>query len=181
MQGWLRWKIKYHARWLGKIFAFCTGIWIFAVIFLDGEKVENPKNNDIEPLKSIEVVIPTKLKVISTEPILPVVTETEVETIMRSRTEVMKRACKMHGLDIQGTNDGKWKESLLQMNPWEYFINWDHSLIWCNVFKSASSSWMFIFNILAGYKPSFLEKTRKVPLTLARDKYPRPSQQGSRN
>jgi hypothetical protein len=43
------------------------------------------------------------------------------------------------------------------------------------VFKAASTSWMYNFNLLAGYSPMFLKKSQKVPLTLARKKYPRPS------
>ena len=33
----------------------------------------------------------------------------------------------------------------------------------------------YVFNILAGYGEQFLKKTKRVPLTLARDRYPRPS------
>lgn len=43
----------------------------------------------------------------------------------------------------------------------------------CNVFKAASSSWMFNFNVLAGYSPSYLHKTKKILLNLARERYPR--------
>lgn len=41
--------------------------------------------------------------------------------------------------------------------------------------QAASTSWMYNFNILAGYSSSFLQKTKEVPLQLARRKYPRPS------
>uniref|UniRef100_A0A1Q3FN39 Carbohydrate sulfotransferase n=1 Tax=Culex tarsalis TaxID=7177 RepID=A0A1Q3FN39_CULTA len=58
---------------------------------------------------------------------------------------------------------------------WEYLINRDYHLVWCNVFKAASTSWMYNFNLLAGYSPEFLKKTKDVPLQLARQKYPRPS------
>ncbi|KAL9701942.1 hypothetical protein quinque_005383 [Culex quinquefasciatus] len=58
---------------------------------------------------------------------------------------------------------------------WEYLINRDYHLVWCNVFKAASTSWMYNFNLLAGYSPEFLRKTKDVPLQLARQKYPRPS------
>uniref|UniRef100_A0A336LZ33 Carbohydrate sulfotransferase n=1 Tax=Culicoides sonorensis TaxID=179676 RepID=A0A336LZ33_CULSO len=40
---------------------------------------------------------------------------------------------------------------------------------------AASTSWMYNFNVLAGYSPEFLKKTKLVPLNLARKKYPRPS------
>lgn len=33
-------------------------------------------------------------------------------------------------------------------NAWEFFISPGHSLTWCNVFKAASSTWMYYFNIL---------------------------------
>lgn len=64
-------------------------------------------------------------------------------------------------------------DSLHKPNPWEFLVNRQHHLIWCNVFKAASTSWMYNFNILAGYSPTFLRKTNMVPLTLARRKYPR--------
>lgn len=32
--------------------------------------------------------------------------------------------------------------------PQEFFISTGHNLIWCNVFKAASSTWMYYFNIL---------------------------------
>ena len=91
------------------------------------------------------------------------------ENIMSKRRKVMHDACHQEGLDQAG------HDSLHQVNPWEYFINKEHKLVWCNVFKSASTSWMYIFNVLAGYSPQYLEKTRAVPLQLARNKYPRPS------
>lgn len=34
---------------------------------------------------------------------------------------------------------------------------------------------MYNFNLMAGYTPQFLRKTKDVPLQLARQKYPRPS------
>lgn len=58
---------------------------------------------------------------------------------------------------------------------WEYLINREYHLVWCNVFKAASTSWMYNFNLLAGYSPEFLKKTKDVPLQLARRRYPRPS------
>ncbi|XP_055528656.1 carbohydrate sulfotransferase 11 isoform X2 [Wyeomyia smithii] len=58
---------------------------------------------------------------------------------------------------------------------WEYLINHEYHLVWCNVFKAASTSWMYNFNLLAGYPPEFLRKTKDVPLQLARQRYPRPS------
>lgn len=66
-------------------------------------------------------------------------------------------------------------DTLHKPNPWEFLISKTHHLVWCNVFKAASTSWMYNFNLLAGYSPQFLKKSQVVPLTLARKKYPRPS------
>lgn len=33
-------------------------------------------------------------------------------------------------------------------NAWEFFISPGHGIAWCNVFKAASSTWMYYFNIL---------------------------------
>lgn len=45
----------------------------------------------------------------------------------------------------------------------------------CNVFKAASTSWMYNFNLLAGYSPQFLRKSNIVALELARKRYGRVS------
>lgn len=66
-------------------------------------------------------------------------------------------------------------DTLHKANPWEFLINKKYHLVWCNVFKAASTSWMYNFNLLAGYSPQFLKKSQMVPLTLARKKYGRPS------
>ena len=87
------------------------------------------------------------------------------------RKKVMKNACHKRGLDRHGI------DSLHQVNPWEYFINEKYKLVWCNIFKSASSSWMYIFNVLSGYSPEYLEKSKRVPLNMARDKYGRPKEE----
>lgn len=36
-------------------------------------------------------------------------------------------------------------------NAWEFFISPGHGLTWCNVFKAASSTWMYYFNILGEF------------------------------
>lgn len=45
----------------------------------------------------------------------------------------------------------------------------------CNIFKAASTSWMYNFNLMANYSAAFLDKTKEVPLVLARRKYARPT------
>ena len=132
-------------------------LWILSVIAEWRWGVRNEKAVTI--VRKIEPTLETEI----------LADKENVKKVLEERVKIMKDACKKHGLDTLGS------DPLHQVNPWEYFINYEHSLVWCNVFKSASTSWMYIFNVLSGYTPKFLEKTRKVPLTLAREKYPRPS------
>lgn len=92
-----------------------------------------------------------------------------VQKRLEERRRFMKIACKNFGLDVVGN------DSLHKPNPWEFLVNKKYHLVWCNVFKAASTSWMYNFNLLAGYSPKFLQLTKLVPLSLARQKYPRPS------
>ena len=135
------------------------------VLFLQLQRAELRDSQNINNRHNIEV------EFAQTNP--AVVSERSQEEIfmseMRERREVMRAACQQEGLDRPGDDD------LHRINPWEYLINRQYNIVWCNVFKSASSSWMYIFNLLAGYSPEFLDKSRAVPLQLAREKYPRPS------
>ncbi|CAB3252070.1 unnamed protein product [Arctia plantaginis] len=63
------------------------------------------------------------------------------------------------------------------INNKEFFVDHAHNLVWCNIFKAASSSWLYNFNILGGYDKHFLARTRQTPLMLARKKFPRPSEE----
>ncbi|XP_055917632.1 carbohydrate sulfotransferase 11 [Eupeodes corollae] len=58
--------------------------------------------------------------------------------------------------------------------PWEFFVSPGHNLVWCNIFKAASSTWMYYFNILGGYDIKYLQRTKMSPLELARHRFPRP-------
>ncbi|XP_069681691.1 carbohydrate sulfotransferase 11-like isoform X2 [Periplaneta americana] len=93
----------------------------------------------------------------------------EVEARMVQRRRHLRQTCAMLGLDAPGN------DSLHRPNPWEFLVNRPHRLVWCNVFKAASTSWMYNFNVLAGYSPKFLRSSKLVPLNLARRRYPRPS------
>ena len=104
------------------------------------------------PLKKEQVKDPDKIK-------------------MLNRKKLKEEVCEKFGLDTAGN------DTVHQVNPWEYLINDKYNLVWCNIFKSASTSWMYIFNVLAGYDPKFLQKTKAVPLQLARDKYSRPTKE----
>ncbi|XP_022814751.1 carbohydrate sulfotransferase 11 isoform X2 [Spodoptera litura] len=89
----------------------------------------------------------------------------EVNSRMEARREFLKTECSRLGLDT----------SSHKSNAWEYLINRQYHVIWCNIFKAASTSWMYNFNLMANYSAAFLDKTKEVPLQLARRKYARPT------
>lgn len=93
----------------------------------------------------------------------------EIAERMHFRNGRLAEKCNEYGLNVR-RND-----SLHRPNPWEFLVNKRFHLIWCNVFKAASTSWMYNFNILAGYSPQYLRKTNTVPLELARKRYERVS------
>lgn len=90
-----------------------------------------------------------------------------IEERMQQRSERLTQKCNEFGLDI------RHDDSLHKPNPWEFLVSRKYHLVWCNVFKAASTSWMYNFNILAGYSPEFLRKSNVVPLELARKRYER--------
>ncbi|XP_026742596.1 carbohydrate sulfotransferase 11 isoform X1 [Trichoplusia ni] len=89
----------------------------------------------------------------------------EVNARMEARRDFLKNECSKLGLDT----------SSQKSNAWEYLINRQYHVIWCNIFKAASTSWMYNFNLMANYTAAFLDKTKEVPLELARKKYARPT------
>ncbi|XP_013141460.1 PREDICTED: carbohydrate sulfotransferase 11 [Papilio polytes] len=93
------------------------------------------------------------------------VTVSELET----RAAKVQDVCRDRTLDSQTINNK------------EFFVDHAHNLVWCNIFKAASSSWLYNFNILGGYDKKFLARTRHTPLTLARRKFPRPSEEELRD
>ncbi|KAH8412876.1 hypothetical protein KR009_006440, partial [Drosophila setifemur] len=89
---------------------------------------------------------------------------TRTERELQKRNEHLARVCDRY----------KLKEKF-PTNPWEFFVSPGHNnLVWCNVFKAASSTWMYYFNILAGYDVKYLQRTETQPLELARKRFPRP-------
>lgn len=84
---------------------------------------------------------------------------------------------------LKSTNNNKYlwsssgNDSLHRPNPWEFLINKKHKIIWCNVFKAASSSWMYNFAYMAGASETVLRNPKSILLNVARAKYPRPSWQ----
>ncbi|XP_068984681.1 carbohydrate sulfotransferase 11 [Bombus flavifrons] len=91
----------------------------------------------------------------------------ETEKRLYTRRKFLAEKCAEEGLDRPGN------DSLHRPNAWEFLVNREYHLIWCNVFKAASTSWMYNFNLLAGYSPQFLKASKAVPVSLARQKYPR--------
>lgn len=89
----------------------------------------------------------------------------EVNARMEARREFLRSECSRLGLD----------SSSRKAYAWEYLINRQYHVIWCNIFKAASTSWMYNFNLMANYTAAFLDKTKEVPLELARRKYARPT------
>ncbi|XP_057328516.1 carbohydrate sulfotransferase 11-like [Microplitis mediator] len=87
----------------------------------------------------------------------------------KDRHEWLIQKCSEYKLNVKnnGTNN--------EPNAWEYLINDKYKLVWCNVFKAASSSWFYNFNLLAGYDRNYLDNTNETPVSVARKKYPRPS------
>lgn len=63
---------------------------------------------------------------------------------MAERRKYLAERCVEEGLDRPGN------DSLHRPNAWEFLVNREHHLVWCNVFKAASTSWMYNFNLLAG-------------------------------
>lgn len=88
------------------------------------------------------------------------------EKDLRERQQHAQEVCKKYNL-----------QSTYPPNPREFFISTGHSLVWCNVFKAASSTWMYYFNILGGYDIKYLQRTELQPLELARKRFPRPYMQ----
>ncbi|KAK0085971.1 hypothetical protein PV325_004167 [Microctonus aethiopoides] len=89
----------------------------------------------------------------------------DLEARFASRREHLNKKCMEINL-----NDGN-----LVPNAREFVINHEYQLVWCNVFKAASTSWIYNFNLLIGYSREELMKTDHPPLYMLRQKYPRPS------
>lgn len=55
---------------------------------------------------------------------------------LEQRVNKVKETCHLRSLDGQ------------TINSKEFFVDHAHNLVWCNIFKAASSSWLYNFNIL---------------------------------
>ncbi|CAL4172264.1 unnamed protein product, partial [Meganyctiphanes norvegica] len=90
-----------------------------------------------------------------------------IEERMQKRKAHVKQVCHKYGLDRPS--------DLYQPNAWEFLISKKHNLVWCSVFKAASSTWFYNFNTLAGYTEYEQMHGSKMPMELARKIYNRPS------
>lgn len=63
---------------------------------------------------------------------------------MVARKQHLQETCHKLGLDIPGD------DPYHKPNSWEFLISKEYKIIWCNVFKAASTSWMYNFNLMAG-------------------------------
>ena len=100
-----------------------------------------------------------------------------VAAAMKSRLATKDAACRR--LDLTRTDAA---DPLRRVYPWEYFVirpegSPDPSFVWCNVFKSGSSSWMYLVNRLGGAVDDVLHKSRTPLVTRARELFGRPSEE----
>ena len=75
-------------------------------------------------------------------------------------------------------SDASLSETIVKhpVNSREFLINYDYKLAWCNIFKSASTTWMYNFVALKGHSKKDVDRTRKKVVEFARkNDYPRPS------
>jgi len=61
----------------------------------------------------------------------------DLEAELEGRRHRVWEVCVAHSLNTAG-----------EPNAWEFFIDSTHGLVWCNIFKAASSTWLYNFNIL---------------------------------
>lgn len=90
------------------------------------------------PKETLDVEIMTSLFNVHEE-------EADLEKEFKRRQEHVKHTCEALHLGSPGEMTIHSKPNLLQ-----FYINDQYHLIYCNVFKAASSSWLYIFDQLAG-------------------------------
>jgi hypothetical protein len=64
----------------------------------------------------------------------------DLESELKGRRHRVWEVCVAHGLNTEG-----------EPNAWEFFVDSTHGLVWCNIFKAASSTWLYNFNLLGKY------------------------------
>ncbi|XP_050707524.1 carbohydrate sulfotransferase 11-like [Eriocheir sinensis] len=90
----------------------------------------------------------------------------EMEEEMRRRKRRMEERCR----EIM-----KEEERKREINSKEFLISKKYKLVWCNIFKSASSTWMYNYLRMGGKSPHELQNLKTSPVEAARQLYSRPS------
>jgi hypothetical protein len=94
---------------------------------------ENKKANNLLQSEHSEVMQPVARR----EPQQDEYDLEDLESELEGRRHRVWEVCVAHGLNTAG-----------EPNAWEFFIDSTHGLVWCNIFKAASSTWLYNFNIL---------------------------------
>lgn len=145
---------------------------LFLLLFLSlyksqGEDSDRPSEGRLEKRRQLSVKKDRKDLIESaTLPDRWNISEAHLEELS-TRRQHMQKTCRKLGLD-QPSQANK-------LNAWEFLYNKEYNLLWCNVFKAASSTWFWNFNILAGYTEDQLIKAKAAPVEMARKRYPRPT------
>ncbi|XP_071545315.1 carbohydrate sulfotransferase 11-like [Panulirus ornatus] len=89
----------------------------------------------------------------------------ETETMSERQRDVRERCADLLTLS----------ERAQQPNSKEFLVSERYQLVWCNVFKAASSTWLDNFLRMAGYSGVIVRNHLSSPVELARKVYPRPT------
>lgn len=58
---------------------------------------------------------------------------------LEKRARTVRRVCRLRRINTKYVNNK------------EFFVDHAHNLVWCNIFKAASSYWLYKFNILGEF------------------------------
>ena len=106
---------------------------------VDDDDNTNINNNDIDD--NYEIIDKKGIKR-SSSTLNPVY---EYSEELHSAIEHQLMARKTH---LQNVCNQEHLHDIYPPNSREFFVSPGHNLVWCNVFKAASSTWMYYFNIL---------------------------------
>ena len=89
----------------------------------------------------------------------------EIDMKMESRRRKMKVECNQVQSQMTDTD----------INSKEFVINDRFKLVWCNIFKSASSTWIYNFLLMKNISKDKINQPFITPINLLRKIYPRPT------
>ncbi|XP_011298952.1 carbohydrate sulfotransferase 11-like [Fopius arisanus] len=152
-----------------KTIAFIMGI-IFLMILVVYNYISITSEH-LNELSEYQVLAPTKSAMIATIPTINYKLDgkEQLEAEFLRRGDHVREKCKELGLIRR-------QYYIPRPNAQEFFINYDYHIIYCSVFKAASTSWLYNMNLLAGVAPETLKRILETvsPMTVARRKYARP-------